>query len=212
MNYGQLKTFILADCHRTDLSETGDTGAEGFIRRAEGMIRRDLIGYELTATLDEDDRSALGVYNLPSYTAVIRSVTGEYGGDEYGLTDVGIKNIKNIPDDVTPQHYAVFGNTIEFRGVPATDAAFTLKYFGLPTPFASDTDENDLLTDHEELYVAGSEFYLYQYTQDRELANDCFARFESALEKLNDAVARKTGGGGNVGPYNLGNFRVGSGY
>lgn len=212
MNYGELKTFVLADAHRTDLSEDGDTGAAGFIRRGEGLIRRDLVGYELSATLDEDDRSANGVYTLPSGVAVIRSVTGTYSGDEYGLTDVGAKRIKGIPDDVTPVWYAIFGSSIEFRGVPATDAAFVVRYFGLPTALADDGDENDLLTDHEELYVAAAQFYLYQYAQDRELANDCYSRFETAIEKLNDFVARRTGGGGNAGPYNLGNFSVGSGY
>lgn len=212
MNYGELKTFILADTHRTSLSETGDTGAEGFIRRAEGLIRRDLIGYELSATLDEDDRSALGVYTLPSGVAMIRSITGTYSGDEYSLTDVGVRRIKDIPDDVVPLWYAVFANTIEFRGVPATDAAFTVRYFGLPTAFTADADENDLLTNHEEIYVAGAEFYLYQYTQDRELANDCYSRYESAIEKLNESISRKTGGGGSAGPYNLGHYRTGSAY
>lgn len=208
MNYSDLKTFVLADAHREDLSSE----VAGFIRRAEGMIRRQLIGYELSATLDEDDRVALGVYTLPSTVLQIRTITGTYGGEEYRLTDAGLSNIKNLPDDIVPMYYAVRANTVEFRGVPGTDAAFTVNYFGHPAAFASDTDENDLLTDHEEVYIAASQFYLYLHTQDRELANDSFSRFEDAIEKLNEATARKIGGGSTVGGYNLGNFQTGSGY
>lgn len=212
MNYGELKTFVLADAHRTDLSETGDNGAEGFIRRAEGLIRRDLIGYELTATLDEDDRSSNGIYSLPAGVAQVRTIWGTYGGDEYRLTDAGLSNIKNYPDDITPVYYAIQANTVEFRGVPATDAEFTVNYFGLPTALATDTDENDLLDNHEILYTAGAKHYLYAYTQDRELAADELGIFNDAMERLNAAVQRKIGGGGTVGGYNLGNIRVGSGY
>lgn len=212
MNYGELKTFILADAHRTDLSETGDTGAVGFIRRAEGMIRRELIGYDLTATLDEDDRSSNGIYDLPSGVAQIRTITGTYSGEEYELDEVGLSSIKNLPDTVVPQIYAVHANTVEFRGVPATDAEFTVNYFGQPTAFSDDADENDLLTDHEIIYVSAAKFYLYTHTQDRELAKDEFDLFRDAVEKLNEAKARKVGGGGSIGGYNLGNFRVGSAY
>jgi hypothetical protein len=209
VNYGELKTFVLADAHREDL--TGEVA--GFIRRAEGMIRRDLVGYELEATLDESGRIALGVYTLPATVLIVRAVYGESSGREYQLADVGAVNIKSIPDTYRAEHYAIRGNTIEFRGVPGTSEEFALHYFGHPAALAADGDENALLTDHEELYVAGAQFYLRLHTEDRELANDAFGRFVSAMEKLNDATARKVGGGAAVaGPYNLGNRPVGSGY
>lgn len=208
MNYGDLKTFVLADAHRNDLTDE----VAGFIRRAEGLIRRELEAYELSATIDEDDRILNGAYTLPSYLQIVRTITGTYSGEEYGLTDVGLSNIKNLPDDVTPLHYAIRGNTVEIRGVPATDAAFTVNYFGLPTPLSADEDENDLLTDHEELYVAGAQFFLFLHTQDRELANDKFSIFDDTIKKLNEMHSRKIGGGGTCGPYNLGNRRVGSTY
>lgn len=208
MNYGELKTFVLADAHRTDLTAE----IAGYVRRAEGLIRRELVGYELSATLDEDDRVSGGVYTLPSTVLLVRTITGTHSGDEYTLTDVGLANIKNIDDAAVPVHYAIRANTVEFRGVPDTDAAFTVNYFGHPAALAEDDDENDLLTDHEELYIAGAQFYLFLHEQNRELANDAFSRFSDAIEKLNEAHARKIGGGGSVGAYNLGNTQIGSSY
>lgn len=208
MNYGDLKSLILSDTHRDDL--TGEVA--GFVRRTEGLIRRKLIGYELSATLDESDRVSLGVYTLPANVLQIRTISSSQQGKEYVLTDVGLSNIKSLPDTLVAQIYAVRASTVEFRGVPATDTEFTVHYFGHPDAFSDDADENDLLTDHEELYVAGGEHFLRLHTEDWELADQMLDRFMVAVEDLNAAIARKLGGGAAVvGPLNLGNFRAGVG-
>ena len=41
--------------------------------------------------------------------------------------------------------------TIEFRGVPGAADVFDILYFGTPTPFASDSDENELLISHRHI-------------------------------------------------------------
>ena len=106
--------------------------------------------------------------------------------------------------------YCQYGNgDIEFRGVPGTSDIFDVLYFGTPAPFSSDTDENDLLTDHESLYLSAAKFFLYLHTQDRELASDSLEIFNSIVDTLNEQLARQIGGA-NIAP--VYNFAGGSSY
>ena len=93
--------------------------------------------------------------------------------------------------------------------MPGSTDIFDILYYGTPTPFSSDTDENELLTDHETLYMAGSKFHLYLHTQDRELAQDELQIFNGVIETLNEQVARKVGGANIAPTYN---FAGGSSY
>ena len=204
MNYGQLKTFVLAEAHRADLTAE----VAGFIRRAEGMIRRRLVGYELTVTLDEDDRDADGVYDLPSNLLMLRVVfTTSSSGLSYQVENCGAPNIREYGPTAPVLVYAVRGSQIEFRGVPAEDQELELHYFGHPAALSADADENTLLTDHESLYVEGALFYLYKHTQDVELAQGALDVFDATIEALNDAHARKVSSGSNQGHYNFGQRR-----
>jgi hypothetical protein len=133
-------------------------------------------------------------------------------GREYTLQDAGLVNIKRLPATADALQYAVRGSLIEFRGVPATDWTANMHYFGYPVPFDEDTDENSLLTDHEELYVAGGKYFLFLHTQDFELADKALDGFGLAVATLNAQVGRKLGGGATVGAYNLGNRSTGSSY
>lgn len=207
MNYGELKTAILSDSHRADL--TADVPR--FIREAEGMIRRDLTAYELTAVLDETDRDSDGLYNLPSGLLEIRNVFTDDAPN--GAEPVAINQLRAIAANAPVIWYTVRGDQIEFRGVPATDAEIEIAYLGVPAALSADGDTNDLLTDHESLYIEGALFFLYKHTQDLELANAALETFTSILDKLNQQYARKTSKtSGNPPAYNFRNIRVRGGY
>jgi hypothetical protein len=208
VNKGELKTAILAEAHRPDLTAEVD----GFVRRAEGMIRRDLVGHELTATLDESDRDSGGIYDLPANLLELRAVFAtSSAGTSYAVENCGAPNIRNYAASASVLVYAVRGDQIEFRGVPATDEEIELHYFGHPAALDADGDENDLLTDHEELYLSGALFQLYRFTQDLELAQGALDTFNGTIERLNDAHGRKVGGASNQGAYNFGqNYPSGS--
>jgi hypothetical protein len=106
--------------------------------------------------------------------------------------------------------YAQYGDgSIEFRGVPSAADVFDILYYGTPAPFATDTDENELLTDHETLYMAGSKVFLYLHTQDKELAADEANLFNGIVDDLNAQVARQIGGASIAPAYN---FAGGSSY
>lgn len=205
MNYGELKQAVLDDTHRADLSGH----VERFVRQCEGMIRRDLSAYLVSATLTDSDRVSGGVFTLPARVIDIRhiSLVGRQGD---GLQRVSPGQIRRLDSTADVLQYCQNGDgSIEFRGVPGAADEFDVLYFGTPTPFASDTDTNELLTDHESLYMAGSKFFLYLHTQDRELAQDELQIFNGIVTDLNEQVARKIGGASIAPSYN---FAGGSSY
>lgn len=205
MNYGELKQAILDDTHRPDLT----THIERFVRECEGMIRRYLTAYELSTTITDADRVSEGIFSTPARVLVVRSIhlQGRQGDD---LVRVSPGQIRRLSASSDVLQYAQYGNDrFEFRGVPGTTDVFDISYFGTPAPFTTDTDENDLLTDHETLYLAGSKVFLYNHTQDLELAASQGQLFDNIIEDLNEQVARKIGGAQIAPTYN---FAGGSSY
>lgn len=199
MNYGELKTAILDDTHRSDLT----AHVERFVRQCEGLIRRDLTGYLVSTTLTDSDRSTAGVYDLPARLLQVRHISLQgRQGDALQLVAPG--QIRRLDTTADVMHYCQNGDdTIEFRGVPSASDVFDILYYGTPAPFSADADENELLTDHETLYMAGGKFFLYMHSQDKELANDELDIFNGVIDTLNKQIARKIGGA-NVAPsYNM---------
>jgi len=205
MNYGELKQAILDDTHRADLS----SHVGRFVRQCEGRIRRDLSGYLVSTTLTDADRVADGLYNLPARLLEVRHISLQ-GRQGDALQRVAPGQIRRLDTTTDVVQYAQNGDsTIEFRGVPGTAEVFDILYYGTPAPFSADGDENELLTDHETLYMAGGKFFLYLHTQDRELASDELTIFTGIIDDLNEQTARKIGGA-NVAPSY--NFAGGSSY
>lgn len=199
MNYGELKTAILSDAHRSDLS----TEVERFVRLTEGLIRRDLRGYLLAATMSDSDRVSGGVFNVPGRLLEVRSIWLQ-GRQGDSLTRVSPDAIRRLDTTADVVQYAQLGDgTVEFRGSPSTTDVFDILYYGTPAPFSSDTDENSLLTDHEGLYLSGGLFHLYLHTQDRELASDQLDIFTSVIDTLNKQLARQIGGAKVAPTYNV---------
>jgi len=199
MNYGELKTAILDDTHRSDLT----AHVARFVRQCEGLIRRDLTGYLVSTTLTDSDRVSDGLFNLPDRLLMIRhiSLQGRQADSLQRVTPGQIRRL-DLTSDV--MQYCQNGNdTIEFRGNPGSTDVFDLLYYGTPAPFSADGDENDLLTDHESLYMSGSKFFLYLHTQDRELANDELDIFNGIIDTLNEQIARKIGGAAVAPTYNM---------
>ena len=147
MNYGELKQAILDDTHRPDLS----SHVERFVRQCEGMIRRDLTAYLIRDTLTDSDRVSDGLYNIPGRSTLMRDVRLQ-GRQGDGIIRVSPGQIRRLDASADVGQYCQNGDsTIEFRGVPGSTDVFEILYYGTPAPFASDTDENTLLDDHESL-------------------------------------------------------------
>jgi hypothetical protein len=202
MNYGELKAQILAYAHRSDLTDE----VAGFVSLAEGLIRRDLRAAVYTVTLDEDDREADGVYTLPVGLTEVRVLRVLDSTRHRTLEQKSLAEVRTLPASVAVQWFAVNGLTVEFRGVPATDAEIELTYFGHPAALSADEDELAL---DEALDIYGALFHLYKFTQDLELADDALQTFQDALTKLNEAAGRKLGGASVRPAYHFGPVRRG---
>lgn len=205
MNYSELQTAIIEDTHRPDLEEL----VPRFIRECEGMIRRDLTAYLLSTTITDTDRISEGLFNLPMRALVIRSIhlQGRQGDALQRVIPAAIRRLDSTADVL---QYAEYGDgRIEFRGNPSASQIFDISYYGTPAPLIDDSDTNELLTDHESLYIAGAKFFLYVHTQDRELASDEIDIFNGVLDTLNEQIARKIGGANIAPTYN---FAGGSSY
>ena len=203
MNYGDLKTQLATDSARTDLT----TEIPGFIRRCEGLIRRELQAMSITTTLDESDRVSGGTYTLPTGLQQIRSISTATGSPalmDVALEKVSLYALRGLSTQADPWWFAERdANNVEIRGTPDTDTVFTIEYLGYPTALSDDSDTNSLLTNHESLYIEGSLYYLFKRTQDRELANDALDNFYNVLNKLNEQYGRKHGGASIGAAYNF---------
>ena len=207
MNYGELQTAIVEDTHRPDLA----TLVPRFIEEGEDMIRRELTAYLLTTTLVEADRSLTNPsqYSLPAHVLVIRrlALQGQLGSD---IARIALGSITSY---TTTQRVAVYAEPgdglIEFRGSPAEGTVLDFYYYGMPEDLVDDDDTNRLLDENETLYKSGAMFFLYQNTQDRELAADQLNVFNGVMTNLNEQTARKIGGAKITASYNFG---AGSGY
>lgn len=200
MNYGELKQAIADDTHRADLLTTQ---IPRFVRQCEGLIRRELRAYALRTTLTDSDRVSDGVFNFPARLVETRSihVQGRQGDD---LVRVSPAIIRRLDSSADVLQYCEYGDgTLEFRGVPGSAEVFDVLYYGTPVPFSADGDVNDLLTDHEGLYMAGSKFYLHLYEQDSIRASDELDIFNGIIGQLNEQFARKIGGQGVAPLYNF---------
>lgn len=205
--YADLQQAIIEDTHRPDLALL----VPRFIRECEGLIRRDLVAFLLTTTLTDTERAAADspIYNLPTGVLIIRRIAPQ----DAHATEVQRINLGSIGRFSVSGRVAVYAEagdqTIEFRGTPGATAIFDLNFYGIPAPLVNDLDTNTLLENHETLYKAGAMFFLYQHTQDRELAADAQDIFFGVITTLNDQVARKIGGAKIAQSYN---FSGGSSY
>jgi len=199
MNYAELQLAVIDDSHRPDLAEF----VPRFITECEGLIRRQLTAYLLTTTIGETERIADGLYTLPERVLVLRQLRlqGRQGDAISRVIPAAVRRLAATADVL---QYAENGDgTIEFRGTPGTDATFDVTYYGSPAPLVDDLDTNELLTDHESLYISGAKFFLYIHTQDRELASDELSIFNGVVDTLNEAIARKIGGANIAPSYNM---------
>lgn len=205
MNYGELKTFVLADSHRTDLTAY----IERFVRGAEGLIRRKCPNFQTDAsvTLDDTDRGSdptTDLYTLPSGIIEVRRVVMTSGSEEPPLHPVGPNNVALKSRSAHPSFYALLGNRLQIRGVPGEGSEFDVLYFGELTELSADGDTNAVLTSHEAVYVHGAKHYLRRHTEEWDQAADELELFNDAADALNELTKRRLGNPGAAPAYDFG--------
>jgi len=206
LNYGTLKTQILEDAHRTASSQV-TAKVDDFVRNAEGIIARRLRAAEMITrtNLTDTDRvtAGEGFYTLPSDFLEARSFYLDASTPVY-LEGVSLLEIRTISATAPVRYWSVISDgEIEFRGVPSTTDEIELIYFARPAAFSSDGDTNDILTNHESIYLYLALSALYEYTQDLELAQAATVAGIAEIDALNEQTSRMLGGGRTRGFYNF---------
>lgn len=205
LNYGTLKSQILEDAHRPGLTAKVDD----FVRQAEGVIYRRLRSAELITRVDLTDADRVtadeGFYTLPSDYLEERSfflLSSSYG--DIQLESVSLAELRRFSGSTPVRHYSIISSSeVEFRGVPSTSDSIELIYFARPAVFSSDTDTNNILTNHEAIYIHASLSVLYQYTQDLELSQVHGQIAADAIDTLNEQTGRMLGGARTAGYYDF---------
>lgn len=207
MNYGELKAEVANISHRSV-----DTDLPDWIELIEGTFARNLRAVEMLkmSTIQESDRDSTWdeIYDLPTDFLEERIVK-EAGTTGARLEKVGLDTLYTYKRSTNIWGYALTGTAnapqIAFIGTPATDKEFDVMYFARQT-LDTDNDSNttEILTHHAELYVHGCLFYVYQKSQDLELAQVHADQLAEAMKTLNEQAGRFLGGTVAKVAYNLG--------
>lgn len=204
MDRSELIAAALDEAHRSDLS----TQAAGFLRNAEGMIARRLRATEILSTYNITDSDRTGTdeptFTLPTGFLAARAIwIPTEDGRHVELEAKSLYELRRMSSGAAVSWYAVRGATVEFRGTPGASDVMEMDFYKRPDALVNDTDTNDLLDNHEEIYVSAFLFFLHRHAQDFETAQGYLDSFDAAVKALNEASAHKVGGSSIAPAYNF---------
>ncbi len=191
MNYSELQTTILDWSNRANLASK----APEFIRMAESALRRELRNREQSFRGVLDTVAGQEYYTFPTGYKSMVELNVCVDGKDYpvrnGAKEVLTKyNVAGVPQFFTEQ-----AQHLRLSPIPDSDYVIDMTYqIGFES--LSDTDnENWLLTNYEDLYIAGCLKFLSAYVKDYEAAKLWGEEFQSSLNDLieNDLIDRFSG-------------------
>ena len=154
MNYAELKVTTASYLHRDDLTDS----IPHLITLAQSRINHDL---DITALHKSTYGMAVAGYgevDLPDDCLSLMSVRIEHSGGYVGLEqrtlaqNVGVLEQRGGANG-TPAYYSRYGNKLEVTPTPDADTTMIIFYKKRLTAFSEDSDTNDILTDHPNIYV-----------------------------------------------------------
>lgn len=197
MNYGQLKTVVLAETHRQDYI----ADVAGFIERGEALIRSFMESYTLEDTLTDANRTTVGgpIYNLPDRTTMVRQIIRSDGLPLDRRDETSVYGMRNIGE---PLVYVQRPKTIRIASTPGTGDTFTLLRFGMPAALAADADTNQLLTDYPQLYQEAASVYVYHRAKNKDDEQICYDKVKNLAGSINRITKKLIGGAESSPAYN----------
>ncbi len=107
----------------------------------------------------------------------------------------------------TPAHYAIEGENILFGPIPSSATSIKGTYWKTIPPLASGTTTNWLITDHPDLYLAGTLHYAHLFLLDEARAGLWGSKRDEAIEAINQAGSRRASNSGPlVASHSIGNM------
>lgn len=201
-NYGQLKTFLASFSKRPESAMA--TRIPDFVQLAHGMIAQQCRPLELTRTktFSDSDRVSGGKYTLPSDFLGARELYASDGP----MRPLSMRELRMYPATAPTFGYAVYGFVIEFVGSPAAGSTLDMIYFARDAALSGDSDTNLVLTNHPNLYIHGSLYWLHLDVQDMDMAQYHLEAFNGTRDDVNGLADRQRGSGSGAPAVSLGVF------
>ena len=154
MDYSTLKTTIASYLHRDDLTST----IPSFITLAQSRVNHDL---DITALHESKylfTATGYGEVSLPSDCLSIMALRLEHSGGYVGLEQYTLAQSAGVLEQRggakgTPKYFSRYGDKIELMPTPDDNATLILFYKKRLEAFVDNTDTNDILTNHPNLYI-----------------------------------------------------------
>lgn len=181
---------------RDDLTAGGK--APTFLRMAEAKINRRLRVREMESTGTILTVASTRTASLPTNWLSFRSLTIDNSLDRVftPTTPELIREHALWGQVGQPELYSIEANVLYLAPMPSE--AFTLDavYFSRLAALTNDSDTNDVLTNHYDLYLNAVLEQAAKYIQDAELATYFKTEFEDTLAEVNrqDSLSRLSGG------------------
>ena len=193
-NFGELKTSIAALLNRSDLTSK----IPDFVTVLEARVNREVkfrnrrmeassaLAYSGTdeATLPTDYLEARTVVWQSSPRVRLELMSPSVFETTYPTDTPG-----------TPQHYTIYGSTLQVGPFPNSTVGATLRYYQRLTSLSADSDTNWLLTYHPDVYLYGSALESAPYLGEDNRIQVWLGFFDRAAAELcgEDARARWSG-------------------
>lgn len=185
--YANLKEEVIDWSHRDDMDLRIDT----FIDLAESeMFANDfeplqVIGQETTATATMDSTTPSRFLALPDRYQSMRKVSLLVtNGDPYEIPyqtpmQMDVSSIVGYP------LFFTITDQIEFDRNPDQDYTIELKYIADFVPLSASNTTNTILTNHPTIYLFGTLWALFEWTEEPEKAQMYYSRFIKAIRGAN---------------------------
>lgn len=154
MTYSDLKSVIESYLHRDDLTSTIST----FVTLAQARINHDLNITALHKNTTLYVASGYGEVELPDDCLSLMSVRMKYSSSYIGLEQRTLaQNAGELAGrdgaKGTPKYFSRYGTKLELTPTPDSDTTLVVFYKKRLTAFSADTDTNDILTNHPNIYI-----------------------------------------------------------
>jgi hypothetical protein len=205
--WAELKTSARAWLVDIETGAISDTQLEEFIAFAERHFQRTIF--------TPDREEALSITADAQSEALPTDFWG-FKSPPYVDDTSDRRLVKMTPDQLrasyptgttgTPAHYAIEGENILFGPIPTSSAIKGTYYRTIPVLNGS-TATNWLLTDHPDIYLAGTLHYAFLFQMDEGRAGMWASKMTQAIEHLNRAGSRRTNSGPLSATHSTANVR-----
>ena len=203
-DYAALQADLLVAGKRPDYA---GAKVQRFIAEGEVRIREKCEGYPLSTTLTDANRSGVtsGIYTLPNPTRIVqvRHVIplSNAGTAPLDAADETLVAVHGSDSNVSMYCLRPDG-TLVIAGVPGAGVTYSVNYIGLPVELAI-TSTNQLLTDHQLLYLNAALISLHRETREPDIAQFCSNEFNDLVANINRKIKKLLGAPRATAPYNV---------